>query len=49
MSGCISRAGAAFGIGVLLFSGVWFPPIWALLALAVFLALMLDDENGPEE
>jgi cytochrome c biogenesis protein CcdA len=48
MPGCISRAGAAFGVGVLLFSGVWVPPIWAVLALVVVLALV-SEEDGSDE
>jgi hypothetical protein len=49
MPGCISRAGAAFGVGVLLFSGVWFPPIWAVLALVVLLALVSEENGAGEE
>jgi len=48
MPGCISRVGAAFGVGVLLFSGVLFPPIWAVLALVVLLVLVAE-EDEPEE
>lgn len=46
MSGYLSAAGLALGIGALLIGGLGFPPLLMIAVLAVIIALLTDEEDS---